>query len=193
IATYSLAGAEFGYSMLWTLIPITAALLLVQEMCARMGVVTGKGLADLIRERFRVKATFYIMLALLIANIGTTMAEFSGVAEALGIFGVPKWISVPAAALFVWLLVLKGNARTVERVFLIASAFYGAYFVSGVLARPDWGVVLHDTLRPQLQLSGPSLVMVVTLIGTTITPWMQFFLQSAVVEKGLRLEDFRLA
>jgi NRAMP (natural resistance-associated macrophage protein)-like metal ion transporter len=193
IATLSLAGAEFGYSMLWTLIPITLALLLVQEMCARMGVVTGKGLADQIRERFGVKPTFYVMLALLAANVGTTMAEFSGVAEALAPFGVPKWVCVPVAAVFVWLLVLKGNARVVERVFLVASLFYGSYFISGTLARPDWGEVWRGTLHPTLQLSGPALTMVVTLIGTTITPWMQFFLQSAMVEKGLGTEDLAIA
>jgi NRAMP (natural resistance-associated macrophage protein)-like metal ion transporter len=193
IATYSLAGAEFGYSLLWTLIPITAALLIVQEMCARMGVVTGKGLADLIRERFGVKPTFYVMLALLIANVGTTMAEFSGVAEALAPFGVPKWASVPVAAASVWLLVLKGNARLVERVFLLASLFYGAYFISGGLAKPDWAEVWRGTFEPTLQLSGPALTMLVTLIGTTITPWMQFFLQSAMVEKGLGADDLGIA
>src|SRR3954451_15569463 len=132
IATYSQAGADFGYSLLWTLIPITLALILVQEMTARMGVVTGKGLSDLIRERFGVKATFYVMLALVIANLGNTMAEFAGVAEALQIFGIPRQISVPLVALFVWLLVLKGSARVVERVFLAACIFYVAYLVAGV-------------------------------------------------------------
>jgi Mn2+/Fe2+ NRAMP family transporter len=193
IATCSLAGAEFGYGLLWTLVPITLALLLVQEMCARMGCVTGKGLADLIRERFGVKATFYVMLALLVANLGTTMAEFSGVAEALALFAVPKWVSVPIAAAGVWFLVVKGNARVVERVFLVASAFYVSYVVSGILAKPDWGEVGRSFAHPRIELSGPALTMLVTLIGTTVTPWMQFFLQSAVVEKGLGQDDLSVA
>ncbi len=193
IATYSQAGADFGYSLLWTLIPITLALILVQEMTARMGVVTGKGLSDLIRERFGVKATFYVMLALVIANIGNTMAEFAGVAEALHIFGVPRWASVPLVALTVWLLVLKGTAKIVERVFLVACVFYVAYLVAGFLARPDWADVARGSFVPTLALSGPALTMVVTLVGTTIAPWMQFFLQSAIVEKGVRLDDYPLS
>ncbi|HEY6912710.1 MAG TPA: Nramp family divalent metal transporter [Myxococcales bacterium] len=193
IATYSQAGADFGYSLLWTLIPITLALILVQEMTARMGVVTGKGLSDLIRERFGVKATFYVMLALVIANVGNTMAEFAGVAEALQIFGIPRWYSVPLVALTVWLLVLKGTAKIVERVFLVACVFYVAYLVAGVLARPDWGQVALGSLRPTLALTGPALTMVVTLVGTTIAPWMQFYLQSAIVEKGVRLDDYPLS
>ena len=193
IATYSQAGADFGYSLLWTLIPITLALILVQEMTARMGVVTGKGLSDLIRERFGVKATFYVMLALVIANVGNTMAEFAGVAEALQIFGIPRWYSVPLVALTVWLLVLKGTAKIVERVFLVACVFYVAYLVAGVLAKPDWGEVARGSLRPTLALTGPALTMVVTLVGTTIAPWMQFYLQSAIVEKGVRLDDYPLS
>jgi len=193
IATYSQAGADFGYSLLWTLIPITLALILVQEMTARMGVVTGKGLSDLIRERFGVRATFYVMLALVIANVGNTMAEFAGVAESLQIFGVPRWVSVPIVALTVWLLVLKGTARIVERVFLVACIFYVAYLFAGFLAKPDWLDVAAGSLRPTLALTGPALTMVVTLVGTTIAPWMQFYLQSAIVEKGLRLEDYPLS
>ena len=193
IATYSQAGADFGYSLLWTLIPITLALILVQEMCARMGVVTGKGLSDLIRERFGVKATFYVMLALVVANLGNTMAEFAGVAESLAIFGVPKYLSVPLVAFTVWLLVIKGTAKVVERIFLVACSFYVAYLVAGFLARPDWGEVALGSLRPSLALTGPALTMVVTLVGTTIAPWMQFYLQSAIVEKGVRLEDYPLS
>src|SRR5437870_2642755 len=155
IATYSQAGADFGYSLLWTLIPITLALILVQEMTARMGVVTGKGLSDLIRERFGVKATFWILLALVVANLGNTMAEFAGVAESLAIFGVPRYVSVPLVALLVWLLVLKGTARIVERVFLVACTFYVAYLVAGFLARPDWNEVAAGSLRPTLQMTGP--------------------------------------
>ena len=193
IATYSQAGADFGYSLLWTLIPITAALILVQEMCARMGVVTGKGLADLIRERFGVKATFYIMLALVIANIGNTMAEFVGVAQSMEIFGVSRFISVPVVAVTVWALVLKGSARWVERIFLVACSVYVAYVIAGFLARPDWHEVAIGTLKPTLQMNGPAITMVVTLVGTTIAPWMQFYLQSAIVEKGVKLEDYKLS
>jgi NRAMP (natural resistance-associated macrophage protein)-like metal ion transporter len=193
IATYSQAGADFGYSLLWTLIPITLALILVQEMCARMGVVTGKGLSDLIRERFGVKATFYVMLALLLANLGNTMAEFIGVAESMEIFGVPRWISVPTVALIVWVLVVKGTARVVERIFLVACTFYVAYLVAGFLARPDWHEVAAGSFKPTLALTGPALTMVVTLVGTTIAPWMQFYLQSAIVEKGVQIEDYALS
>src|SRR5437763_11528524 len=166
IATYSQAGAVFGYSLLWTLIPITFALILVQEMCARMGVVTGKGLSDLIRERFGVKATFYVMLALVIANLGNTMAEFAGVAEALEIFGVSRYLSVPLVAFTVWLLVLTGSARVVDRIFLAACIFYVAYVIAGFLARPDWGNVALGTCKPALSLDAPPLPMVVPLVGT---------------------------
>jgi Mn2+/Fe2+ NRAMP family transporter len=193
IATYSQAGAVFGYSLLWTLIPITVALVVVQEMCARMGVVTGKGLSDLIRERFGVKATFYVMLALVIANLGNTMAEFAGVAESLQIFGVPRYLSVPVVAFVVWLLVIKGTARVVERIFLAACTFYVAYLIAGFLARPDWSEVARGTFKPTLAFDGPALTMVVTLVGTTIAPWMQFYLQSAIVEKGVQVDDYPLS
>jgi Mn2+/Fe2+ NRAMP family transporter len=193
IATYSQAGAVFGYSLLWTLIPITVALVVVQEMCARMGVVTGKGLSDLIRERFGVKATFYVMLALVIANLGNTMAEFAGVAESLQIFGVPRYLSVPVVASVVWLLVIKGTARVVERIFLAACTFYVAYLIAGFLARPDWSEVARGTFKPTLAFDGPALTMVVTLVGTTIAPWMQFYLQSAIVEKGVQVDDYPLS
>jgi Mn2+/Fe2+ NRAMP family transporter len=193
IATYSQAGADFGYSLLWTLIPITFALILVQEMTARMGVVTGKGLSDLIRERFGVKSTFFVMLALVIANLGNTVAEFAGVAGSLEIFGVPRWISVPAVAVLVWALVVKGTARIVERIFLAACVFYVAYIVAGFLAKPDWGEVARGTFIPTLSFTAPALTMLVTLVGTTIAPWMQFYLQSAIVEKGVRVEDYPLS
>jgi Mn2+/Fe2+ NRAMP family transporter len=193
IATYSQAGAAFGYSLLWTLIPITVALIVVQEMSARMGVVTGKGLSDLIRERFGVKVTFYVMLALVVANLGNTMAEFAGVAESLAIFGISRYVSVPLVAFTVWLFVIKGSAKAVERIFLAACVFYVAYLVAGFLARPDWSEVARGTLRPTLALDGPALTMVVTLAGTTIAPWMQFYLQSALVEKGVQVEDYPLS
>ena len=193
IATYSQAGADFGYTLLWTLIPITLALIVVQEMTARMGVVTGKGLSDLIRERFGVKSTFFVMLALVLANLGNTVAEFAGVAGSLEIFGVPRWISVPAVAVLVWALVVKGTARIVERVFLAACVFYVAYIIAGFLAGPDWGEVARGTLIPSLPFTAPAVTMVVTLVGTTIAPWMQFYLQSAIVEKGVRIEDYPLS
>ena len=193
IATYSQAGADFGYTLLWTLIPITFALILVQEMCARMGVVTGKGLSDLIRERFGVKATFYVMLALLFANLGNTVAEFAGIAQSLEIFGIPRWVSVPLSAAGVWYLVMKGSAKVVERVFLVACVVYVAYIVSGFLAKPVWPEVWAGTLQPKLAMNGAALTMVVTLVGTTIAPWMQFYLQSAMVEKGVRLKDYAIS
>ena len=191
ITTYSLAGAQFGYSLLWTLIPVTVALIVIQEMCARMGVVTGKGLADLIREQYGVKVTFYIMVALLLANLANTIAEFAGVAAALEIFGVSKYLSIPAAALFVWWLVVYGTYRRVENVFQIACVFYAAYLISGFLARPAWGEVLTRMVVPDFQWRGDYLVMTIAVVGTTIAPWMQFYLQSAVVEKGIRLADYR--
>ena len=150
-------------------------------------------LSDLIRERFGVKATFYVMLALVLANLGNTMAEFAGVAEALEIFGVSRYLSVPLVAFVVWLLVLKGSARVVERIFLAACVFYVAYLIAGFLARPDWGSVALGTLKPALSIDAPALTMVVTLVGTTIAPWMQFFLQSAIVEKGVQIEDYPLS
>ena len=191
ITTYSLAGAQFGYSLLWTLIPITVALIVIQEMCARMGVVTGKGLADLIREQYGVKVTFYVMVVLLLANLANTIAEFAGVAAALEIFGVSKYLSIPAAALFVWWLVVYGTYRRVENVFLVACVFYVAYLISGFLARPAWGEVLTRMVVPDFQWRGDYLVMMVGVVGTTIAPWMQFYLQSAVVEKGIRIADYR--
>jgi Mn2+/Fe2+ NRAMP family transporter len=191
IATYSVAGAQFGYKLLWTLIPITVALIVVQEMSARMGVVTGKGLADLIRENYGVKVTFWVSTALIVANLANTIAEFSGVAASLQIFHIPRWISVPATAAGVWLLVFKGNYRVVEKVFLVACLFYVAYPLSAGLAHPDWGTVLSEMVVPHFESSSAYVAMLVGMVGTTIAPWMQFYLQSAVVEKGVKLEDYR--
>ncbi|MCK6556690.1 Nramp family divalent metal transporter [Candidatus Binatia bacterium] len=191
ITTYSLAGAHFGYSLLWVLLPLTVALVVVQEICARMGVVTGKGLADLIRERFGVRATFYVMAALLLTNLANTVAEFAGVAAALEIFGVSRYVSVPAAAAFVWWLVAYGTSRRVENVFLVACLFYVSYIFSGFLAQPPWGTVLTRLVVPEIHWETGYLVMLVGLVGTTIAPWMQFYLQSAVVEKGVRVADYR--
>jgi len=189
IATYSLAGAHFGYSLLWSLVPVAASLIIVQEMCARMGAVTGKGLADLIRENFGVRTTFFLMLALLVTNLGNTMAEFSGLAAGTEIFGVSRYLSVPVAAALVWLLVVKGTYRSVEKVFLAASAFYVAYIISGFLARPLWDEVLIATIRPSLRFEPAYTMMLMGIVGTTIAPWMQFYNQSAVVEKGVTADQ----
>jgi NRAMP (natural resistance-associated macrophage protein)-like metal ion transporter len=193
IATYSLAGAVFGYGLFWVLIPVTLALIVVQEMCSRMGIVTGKGLADLIREQYGVKATFYVMVALLVANLANTVAEFAGVAAALEIFGVSKYISIPLSALFVWWLIVYGTYRRVERVFLVACLFYVAYPISGFLAAPPWGTVLARMVVPEVHWDSRYLVMLVGVVGTTIAPWMQFYQQSAVVEKGIRPSQYRYA
>ncbi len=190
ITTYSLAGAGFGYALLWTMIPITVSLYVIQEMAARLGAVTGHGLADLIRERFGVRTTTLVMLALLVADFGNTMAEFSGLAAGGEIFGVSKYIFVPIGAAFVWWLVAKGTYRFVERVFLTASAFYISYIISGVLAHPDWGQVTRATLIPSFSLRADYLVMLIGVIGTTIAPWMQFYLQSAVVEKRITVKEY---
>jgi len=191
ITTYSLAGAQFGTQLLWTLVPITVALIVVQEMAARMGAVTGKGLADLIRENYGVRLTFYLMIALLVANAGNTISEFAGVAASMELFGVEKWVSVPLAALLIWLLVVRGTYRIVERVFLAACVFYFVYPVSAFLAKPPWGQVLRDTLVPsRVRLDVGYVGMLIGLVGTTIAPWMQFYLQSSVVEKGIRRDRY---
>jgi NRAMP (natural resistance-associated macrophage protein)-like metal ion transporter len=191
IATYSIAGAHFGYSLIWSLIPITLALIIIQEMSARMGVVTGKGLSDLIRENFGVKITFYLLVALIFTNFGNTIAEFAGIAASLQIFGVPKYVSVPLGAVFVWILVVKGTYRSVEKIFLAACLFYVTYLISGFLARPDWGAVKESIVSPRLEFSAGAFGMLIGLIGTTIAPWMQFYLQAAVAEKNIKLENYK--
>lgn len=191
IITYTAAGAAYRYSLLWILVLITFVLAMVQEMCARMGVVTQKGLGELIRENFGVKWTMFALGALLIGNLATTTAEFAGLAAALGIFGVPKFITVPIAALTIWLLVVKGTFRTVERVFLSLVVIYATYVVSGLMARPDWGEVLRATITPNFNSDPRFLFLAIAVIGTTITPWMQFFLQATVVDKGVRIEDYK--
>lgn len=191
ITTYSLAGAQYGTRLLWTLIPITLALVVVQEMAARMGAVTGKGLADLIRETFGVKTTFYLMITLLVANYGNTVSEFAGVAASMELFGVSKLLSVPLAALSIWLLVVRGTYRIVERIFLVACLFYFVYPVSAFLAHPPWREVLRDTLLPsRIEFGSGYVGMLVGLVGTTIAPWMQFYLQSTVVEKGIQKDRY---
>jgi NRAMP (natural resistance-associated macrophage protein)-like metal ion transporter len=191
ITTYSVAGAMYGYRLLWTLIPSFIALLTVQEMNARMGVVTGKGLADLIRESFGVRITFYMFIFLLIADVGNTATEFAGVAGSMNIFGVSKYISVPLAAIAVWVLVLKGNYKFAERVFLLFSVFLLSYVVSAVLAGPDWKVIGSAIITPTVQFDSEYLITVLGIIGTTVAPWMQFYMQSAVIEKGLKVSDYK--
>jgi NRAMP (natural resistance-associated macrophage protein)-like metal ion transporter len=190
IYTYSFAGARFGYSLLWTLIPITIALIVVQEMVARMGVVTGKGLADLIREEYGFRTTFILMILLLLTNWGNTVSEFAGLASGMSVFHVSRFICVPLGAFFVWLLVVRGTYRVVEKVFLAACVFYVTYLISGFLAHPDWKLATQGTIMPTMRLSTDHLYMIIGLVGTTIAPWMQFYLQAAVVEKGIKLEHY---
>ena len=191
ITTYSLAGAQYGTKLLWTLLPITLALIVVQEMSARMGAVTGKGLADLIRENYGVKLTFYLMITLLVANYGNTVSAFAGVAASLQLFGVSKFISVPLAAVGIWALVVRGTYRGVERIFLAACVFYFVYPISAFLARPVWPQVLRDAVIPtRFEFNSGYIGMLIALVGTTIAPWMQFYLQSSVVEKGIRKDRY---
>lgn len=194
ILTYSQAGAQYGYKLLWTIIPITLALIVVQEMCARMGVVTGKGLSDLIREEFGLRITFFVMTLLVIVNFGNVMAEFSGIAGSMQLFHVSKYISVPLCALIVWALVVKGDYKSVEKVFLLASTVYIAYIFAGVLSSPNW----HEAIVQTVRIPGRSVwsdrnyvYMTVGIIGTTITPWMQFYLQSSIVEKGINVRQYK--
>jgi Mn2+/Fe2+ NRAMP family transporter len=192
IATFASVGADYGYKLLWVLIPLTISLAVVQEMCARMGAVTGKGLSDLIRERFGVRWTTFVMLALLIANGGVTISEFVGIAAALELLRVPRFVSVPVAAVAIWWLVVKGTYQRVERVFLAMSLVFLAYVVSAFLAHPPWTTVLAETVRPHFELTPVFLFSLVAVIGTTISPYMQVFIQSSVVEKGVRAENYRL-
>jgi len=191
ITTYSLAGSEYGLTLLWTLIPITGALIIIQEMCARMGVVSGKGLSDLIRERFGARITFYLMIVLFLTNLGNTISEFAGVAASMELFGVSKHISVPISAAIVWWLVVKGNYKSVEKVFLFACVFYLSYIISGFMGKPDWHAIGSSFLKPTIRMDTGWLTMAVGVIGTTIAPWMQFYLQSSVVDKGLKAEDYQ--
>ena len=194
ILTYSQAGAQYGYALLWTMIPITLALILVQEMCARMGAVTGKGLSDLIREEFGLRVTFVTMILLVIVNFGNVIAEFSGIAGSMQLFHISKYISVPVCAFLVWALVVKGDYKSVEKIFLIASVFYIAYIVAGVLSGPNWHLAMVETIKlPAVSVwrDHAYLYMTIAVIGTTIAPWMQFYLQSSIVEKGITVREYR--
>ncbi|OLN25027.1 Manganese transport protein MntH [Desulfovibrio sp. DV] len=190
ITTYSLAGARYGYSLLWMLIPTTISLVVIQEMCARMGAVTGKGLSDLIRESFGLRTTFYIMIALFLTNLGNTISEFAGIAAGLELFGVTKYLSVPLAAALVWLLIVKGSYRIVERVFLIVCVVYLVYPLAALSADVPWGEVARAAVTPTFRADGDYVAMMIALIGTTIAPWMQFYQQAAVVEKGITAENY---
>src|SRR6266478_2532550 len=194
IWTYSSAGAQFGHMLLWTMIPITLALIVVQEMTARMGAVTGKGLSDLIREEFGFRITFFMMIGILITNFGNVVAEFAGIAGSLELFGLSKYITVPVCAVIVWLIVVKGQYKTVEKVFLAASFFYITYIVAGLLAKPAWLDALTATVTlPRLAafLRQDYLYMVIGVVGTTIAPWMQFYLQASIVEKGVTRRQYK--
>lgn len=190
ITTYSIAGAHYGYKLLWMLPLAGIALVFAQEMSARLGIVTGKGLADLIRERTGVRWTALIIGIMLFTNWANTVSEFAGVAASMEIFGVSKYISVPLAAIGVWLLVVKGNYKSVERIFLVASAFYLTYFAAAILARPAWPTILHAIRTPSFSFETGYVTIFITIIGTTIAPWQQFYQQSAIVDKGLGVEAY---
>ena len=191
IFTYSAAGARFGYLPLWTLLPITLVLIITQEMCSRMGAVTGKGLSDLIREEFGLRITFLLMAVLVLANMTNVMAEFAGVASSLELFHISRYFSVPLAAFAVWFLVVKGNYQSVEKIFLFACVFYVTYVISGFLVKPDWKEAALYSVRPVLQLEPAYIYMLIGMVGTTIAPWMQFYLQAAVVEKGVTAKEYK--
>ena len=191
ITTYSVAGALYGYNLIWALIPSFIVLIVVQEMNARMGIVTGKGLADLIRENAGVKITFFIFMGLFIADLGNTTTEFAGVAGSMAVFGVSKYISVPIVGLMVWFLVVKGNYKFAERIFLIFSFSLLMYVVSAIMGKPDWGAIGSAVIHPHAEFNGQYVAMVIGMVGTTIAPWMQFYMQSSVIEKGLKIKDYK--
>ncbi|MGA2547040.1 MAG: Nramp family divalent metal transporter [Rectinemataceae bacterium] len=191
ITTYSVAGAIYGYNILWTLIPCLLVLIVIQEMNARMGIVTGKGLADLIRENAGVKVTFFIFVCLIIGDIGNTTTEFAGVAGSMQALGVSKYIAVPLSAIAVWLLVVKGNYKSAEKIFLVFSFFLLSYIISALLGKPDWGEIGRAMVHPREKFDFDYVVMVIGIVGTTIAPWMQFYMQSSVIEKGLSIEKYK--
>ena len=194
IFTYSQAGTEFGHQLLWTLIPVTVALIVVQEISARMGAVTGKGLSDLIREEFGLRITFFMMIGILLINFGNVVGEFAGIAGSLELFGVTRYVSVPVCAVIVWLIVVKGQYKSVEKVFLAASFFYVTYIVAGVFAQPAWKEALIATVKPPAPTAFRQpgyLYMAIGVVGTTIAPWMQFYLQSSIVEKGITRRQYK--
>lgn len=190
IFTYSQAGAKYGYLPLWTLLPIMTLLIVTQEMCSRMGAVTGKGLSDLIREEFGLRTTFFIMMALIAANLTNVMANFAGIASSLELFGISRYITVPIGALIVWLLIVKGTYASVERIFLFATAIYVCYIISGVLVKPDWKEAALYSVRPVLLFEPAYITLLIGMVGTSVAPWMQFYLQAAIVEKGVGAKEY---
>src|SRR3954453_10258112 len=190
IFTYSQAGAKYGYLPLWTLAPITVLLIVSQEMCSRMGAVTGKGLSDLIREEFGLRTTFLMLTALVFVNLTNVMANFAGVASSLGLFHVSRYLSVPLVAAGVWFLILKANYERMEKVFLFATSLYVCYIISGILVKPDWKEAAIYSVRPVLMLDSGYIAMLIGMVGTSVAPWMQFFLQAAVVEKGVTAKEY---
>jgi len=190
ITTYSVAAAIYGYNLIWTLIPSFIVLVVIQEMNARMGIVTGKGLADLIRENAGVKITFFIFIGLLIADVGNTTTEFAGVAGSMEVFGVSKYISVPIVGFMIWFLVVKGTYKIAERIFLLFSVSLLMYVVSAIMGKPHWTEIGHAIVHPQMEFNAQSLAMIIGLVGTTIAPWMQFYMQSSVIEKGLKMKQY---
>ena len=190
IFMYSEAGARWGYQLLWTMLPVMLILIVTQVMCARMGAVTGKGLSDLIREEFGLRTTFLVMVALLLVNLTNVTANFAGIAGSLDLFGVSRYLSVPLGAVLVWVLVVKGTYRSVEKIFLVASSFYVAYVISAVIVKPDWSLAFRSSVTPGIEFNGPYLAMLVGLVGTSVAPWMQFYLQAAIVEKGVDVKQF---
>jgi Mn2+/Fe2+ NRAMP family transporter len=193
ITTYSLAGAHYGLKLIWSLVPIMVALIVIQEMCARMGVVTRKGLSDLIREKFGARVTFYLMIGVFLTNMGNILSEFAGVAAGMEVFGVDKFISVPLSAFLVWWMVVKGNYKSVEKAFLVACVFYVSYVITGIIVKPDWGQVFEQFSNPRFNFEPAEMTMLIGLVGTTIAPWMQFYLQASIVEKGVKVEDYKFA
>jgi NRAMP (natural resistance-associated macrophage protein)-like metal ion transporter len=191
ITTYSMAGAHFGYGLLWVVFLITFSLAATQEMGARLGVVTGKGLADLIRENFGVKLTLFAMVTMLVANLGTTTAEFAGIAASGELIGVSKYLSVPLMSLIVWLVLYKGSFKTAEKIFLAFASFYIVYLINGWLVKPDLGHAITSLITPSFQFDSGYILLFIAVVGTTITPWGQFFIQSYVVDKGLKIDDYR--
>lgn len=191
IATYSTMGAQFGFQMLWVMVIVGVGVAIVQEMCARMGAATGKGLSDLIRENFSIRLTAFVMLALLLANSGVIISEFIGIASALKIFGVPEWVSAPLSGLAVWLLIARGSYKRVEKVFLFLTVAFFAYIIAAFLAQPNWGQVLGNTFVPTFQFNGTFIQILIAAIGTTISPYMQIYVQSSVVERGVTMRDYK--
>jgi NRAMP (natural resistance-associated macrophage protein)-like metal ion transporter len=191
IATYSSMGAQFGYQMLWVMVVLTVGMAVVQEMCSRMGAVTGKGLSDLIREEFPLRLTFFIMFVFLLANGGVIVSEFLGIAAALNLFGIPSWIGAPCGGLLIWLLVARGSYKRVEKVFLVVTFVFFAYIFSAFLAKPNWGQVFAGTVIPTVQLKGAYILTLVAAVGTTISPYMQLYIQSAVAERGVQMSEYK--